>query len=109
MSRANELLKINEIGTGTAIGITRTALTAARLKQKMDDKVRQVGLGNKLDKARLQRRVALKKRLSNPLSKQRKEAHIKAKEKVSHIKDVAREKYKKMTQHTGSAGRSELM
>jgi hypothetical protein len=108
MSRAQEIIQICEIGIGTAAGVVRGGVTAARFKQKWDDKVRQAGMGDKLDKARAEKRKALVKRVINPLSKTRKQAHIKAGDKVADIKDAGQEKFKKMFHGASGAARGEV-
>lgn len=108
MSRAGGILQLYEVSLGTVAGVTRGAITAARFKQKMDDKVRQAGLGDKLDKARAERRKALKRRLSNPLSKKRRQEHIKASDRVADVKDLGHQKLKKMLHKTSGTIQSEI-
>jgi hypothetical protein len=108
MSRAQEIIHICEVGIGTVAGVVRGGVTAARFKQKWDDKVRQAGMGDKLDKAKVEKRKALKKRLINPLSKTRKQAHIRAADKVADVKDAGQEKFKKMFHSASGAARGEV-
>ena len=109
MTRAQEILHLYEVGVGTMAGVARAGITAARFKQKWDDKVRMAGMGDKLDKARKERKHALKKRVANPFSKQRKIAHLKAKDVVSDVKAAGLKKINKLQKGASSAGRSELM
>jgi len=109
MTRAQEILHLYEVGIGTIAGVTRAGITAARFKQKWDDKVRQAGLGDKLDSVKKERKQALKKRLINPFSKQRKLSHLKAKQNVSDVKSAGIKKLNRMQKGASGAGRSELM
>lgn len=109
MTRAQEILHLYEVGVGTAAGVVRAGITAARFKQKWDDKVRQAGLGDKLDSARKNRKQTLKKRLANPFSGKRKQAHLQAKKKVSLVKDAGLKKLNKMQKGASNVGRSEMM
>ena len=108
MSRATDITQLCEVSIGTAAGVVRAGITAARMKQKLDDRVRQAGMGDKLDKARKEKSAALKQRLKNPLSKKHREAHVAAKDKVADVKDAGHEKFKKMMKSASGAGSSEV-
>jgi hypothetical protein len=122
MNRAQKILEsysalLGTTGAGgrnlaTGIGMTMAAPSTLaalhRMRSKEHDKVRQAGMGKKLDVAKKAATQATKRVLVNPLSKKRRDEYTQAHKELSSTIKTGKEKFGQMVQKAGPAAKVEI-